>query len=353
MSETKITVERVNEVKHHPDADRLDVVQVLGYQVVTGRDNFKVGDSAVYFPPDILIPTTVAQGLGVDKYLKHAVFPGDLGSSQCRVGACRLRGLPSHGFLVSLTELTKFPDLYAFGADVTGKFGAKKYIPPVRQNAGDAERENFNFPQYTNIENIQRGCNIDDGTEVVITEKIHGTNVRMGYIQDEQEWVYAAGSHKVRRKEGEGLYWQFMDKKVRSLLFSLHREELMSNVIVYAEIFGHGVQDMDYGAGTKQLRVFDISIDGCYIDYDEMIEVCRDFDIATVPVLYRGPFSKEVVEEHTYGKTTFVDVKCKFKGREGCVVKPTSETLDYRGNRVILKSVSADYRNRKGATDDE
>ncbi len=358
MSETKITVERVNDVWYHPNADKLDIAQVLGYHIIVSRGSFRVGDAAVFFPPDILLPTEVAQSLGVEKYLKHAVFPGDLGSSQCRVGACRLRGKPSHGFLVPVREFgSEISGPGEWGRDVTEYFGAKKYVAPVRLNAGDAVRESHNFYQYTNIENIQRGCAIEDGTEVIVTEKIHGTNVRMGLILDDtpegQKWNYAAGSHKVRRKEGQGLYWQFMDDRVKSLLDFLRTGNEMDSIIIYGEIFGPGVQDMDYGAGVKQLRVFDISINGRYVDYDLCQAFCDSAGIKMVPALYRGPFSKEKIEELTYGPTTFEGVKCKFKGREGCVVKPVEETLDSSGNRVIYKSVSADYRNRKGAKDIE
>lgn len=358
MSKTVISVERVNEVKPHPDADRLDVVQVLGYQVITARGAFDIGDTAVYFPPDILIPETVAVGLGVYKYLKHAVFPGDIGKSQCRVAACRLRGLPSHGFLVSSHDALLGDKEPEFGDDVTDHFGGKKYEPPVRKGAGDAERESCNFPRYTSIENIQRYPNaIEDGTEVIITEKIHGTNVRMGLVQDDtpegQRWNYAAGSHKVRRKAGPGLYWQFMSDSIRDLLVALHMEGPEANVIVYGEIFGTGVQDMDYGREYKDLRVFDISVDGVYLNYNSMCSVCDDFGVLTVPLLYHGPFSRAVVEECTYGPTTFDGVRCKFKDREGCVIKPATEFVDRRGDRLILKSVSADYRNRKGAKDIE
>jgi len=247
MSKTIISVERVNEVNHHPDADRLDVVQVLGYQVITGRDNFKVGDSAIYFPPDMLIPNSIAVDLGVDTYLKHAVYPGDIGKSQCRVGACRLRGLPSHGFLIPTPDWAADME---FGTDVTNDFCGKKYEPPVRQGCGDVERESGNFPQYTSIENIQRyGDRIEEGTEVVITEKIHGTNVRMGYVQDDTPegpvWNFAAGSHKVRRKEGSGLYWKFMTEEIKHLLMELHNISLGASIIVYGEIFGTGIQDLD------------------------------------------------------------------------------------------------------------
>ena len=75
-----------------------------------------------------------------------------------------------------------------------------------------------------------------------------------------------------------------------------------------------------------------------------------------VPTLYVGPFSRDIVEIHTYGPTTLAepkDIKSKFKDREGCVITPLVEQRIRGLGRVILKSVSADYRDRKGAKDIE
>lgn len=355
MSTTIITIEKIAKVENHPDADRLDIIQVLGYNVIVGRDQFKIGDIIIYFPPDILIPSYVSKKLGVARYLKHAIYPGDSGKSQCRVTACRLRGIPSHGFVVSLDDWphgmennkNPFPDCLV-GSNVTKWFDGKKYEPPIRQGAGDAEPDMPNFHRYTNIENIQRYPDmIPKGTEIVITEKIHGTNCRMGIIDGE----YQAGSHKIRRKSGKGLYWQFFTKDLQkqiSLLSNIHED---ADVILFGEIFGPGVQDLHYGQAEKNFRAFDISIDGQYLCYDPFLHFCLALGIETVPELYRGPFDPKIVETFTYGDSTFPMSK-GFKGREGCIVKPTIEQ-PWKNGRMILKSVSADYRNRKGAKDYE
>jgi hypothetical protein len=62
-----------------------------------------------------------------------------------------------------------------------------------------------------------------------------------------------------------------------------------------------------------------------------------------------------MVESLTCGETTLVDlsaVKCKFRGREGIVITPVVEAYseDLRG-RMILKSKSADFLDRKNALD--
>lgn len=343
MSKTRITIERVNEVQHHPDADRLDIIQCLGYKVVCGRDQFKVGDAAIYFPPDMLLSAEAVEKLGVEKYLKHAQYPHEKGKRQCRVSACRIRGVPSHGFVVGPVE-----NLGSYGIDVTERYGGYKYEPPVRSGAGDAMQETVLFHKYTEIENIQRYPNlIPSGTLVRITEKIHGTNCRLGLI-NEDGWTFAAGNHKVRRAPGSGIYWEPMDL-VRPLLEYLSAGR--RDIVVFGEIFGPGVQDMDYGQERRSFRVFDISIDGKYISWAQLFKACDMFKIKTVPLLYIGPFEKHIVEGLTYGRTTFKGVKCGFKGREGVVVTPLIEQMVPRFGRMILKSVSADYRARKNPLD--
>jgi hypothetical protein len=56
-------------------------------------------------------------------------------------------------------------------------------------------------------------------------------------------------------------------------------------------------------------------------------------------VLYRGPYSRNVVENCTNGISTLEGAN---HIREGCVIKPVKERL-VRFSRLILKSVSIDY----------
>ena len=354
MSTTIATIERITSVEPHPNADRLDVVKVLGFQVVTGKDNFKVGDDVFYFPPDLLLPEAEADKLGVTNYLKHAVFPGEETKRPCRVGAARLRGIPSYGF-VAPVDVSPVPmEAYDVGQDVTDWFGAEKYVPPVRVGCGEAERDFGTFHQYTNIENIQRYPDlIPEGTDVIITEKIHGTNCRMGLCRDNSgEHIFMAGSHKVNRKSGEGLYWSFFTDKLKEGLSFMSDIHGGADVILFGEIFGPGVQDMHYGQTEKVFRAFDMTIDGKYVNYEALQHFCRGLGVEMVPEIYIGPFSHAVCESYTYGDTTF-GVTGGFKGREGIVIKPLIEQTDRVGRRMIAKSVSADYLNRKGAEDNE
>ena len=339
MSKLIVEVNQIDEVYSHPNADRLDLVKVKGWQSVIPKGEFKKGDKCVFFPPDSILPEGLAERMGVKKYL----------SKNNRVKAARLRGEPSFGIV------WKCEEEWPVGTDLVDFYGVRKYEPPVSHNAGDAEREWDLFTKYTDIENINNHPYVfEDGEPVVITEKIHGTLVRLSYNPEGERFV--AGSNKVQRKEYDSsgklsLYWKPFGwyEGIRELV----KEHPVC--IVYGEIFGSGIQDMRYGLDNDvDFRAFDIMINGKYLDYEDFKQLCDDYNIPTCNQLYLGGFSKQIVDEVTDGHTTICDPSLVngFKGREGVVIKPEREQLSSSlGDRKILKSISVDYLSRKNAQD--
>ncbi len=373
MSTTIVEVAAINQLDPHPNADRLEIATIGGASVVVGKGTFKVGEHVIYFPPNMLLPEDVSTKLGVYKYLRHSTYPGDSGASQCRVGACRLRGVPSFGFAAPASEFKgKLP---LPGTDVSEYFRAVKYTPPPERKQGGSFPQGFRAPEcpefhkYTDIENYYRYRDrIPEGTPVRITEKLHGMNCRVGMI----DGVYMAGSHNVQRKQPikRGLfakllawlgfkrfkqrtcvYWEALEK-VKRLIDALSISH--DKVIIFGEIYGPGVQDMDYGVppGERHFRVFDISLGGQYLDWQHVKRFCDLMAVPTVPLLYTGPWKSELLAEYTYGPTTVGEPRCAFKDREGIVITALEERWEQRwGGRMILKSVSADYLARTEAED--
>ena len=370
MSSTLIVeVCAVEEVLKHPNADKVELVRVKNWVAVAPIGQFKVGDKCVYLPPDCVIPEQLADRWGITKYCPP--LPRQIDGSRppgCRIKAQRFRGERSFG-TVQLPDDPTWP----VGMSVVDYYGVTKYEPPMRATDGDAAPPVAAFHTYTSIENINNFPGVlcpDD--EVVCSEKIHGTNFRVGLVMHphpdtgEGTWQWMAGSHGTRRKE-------FNEKGVRSMYWMpLHQEcltdplrdvirdivishEAKSAVIAFGEIFGPGVQDMQYGQKGLSFRIFDIAVDGKYLDFDVMIK-CINGRVETVPYLYRGPFSLEKIAELTDGPTTICasEDAGKFKGREGIVIRPVKERYSAdlpNFGRVVLKSVSVDYYERKGGTE--
>jgi len=363
MSTLVVEVCEIKAVYPHPNADVLEFITVKGWPVIVQKSlNLKVGDRVVYFPPDTVMTPELAERLGITKYL--AMLPAEIDGTRppgFRVRAARLRGEASYGTIDHLVD-----PAWEVGRDVRDHYGATKFEPPDRPADGDSMRSVAAFHGYTDIENVRNFPDVfRPGEEVVITEKIHGKNCRLGLVRVGRDggdsFEFMAGSNDVRRKEVDARgrpsdFWRPMTDAVRDLLRHLSGGE--RSVVLFGELYGSGVQDMAYGLanGAKGFRAFDIAVDGRYLDHDAKAEALERFGVDMVPRLYRGPFSWEAVETQTHGPTTVCPPEAagRFKGREGCVIAPVIERYDPAlggAGRVVLKSISADYLARKGGTD--
>jgi RNA ligase (TIGR02306 family) len=336
---TKVTVPIVvlENVRPHPNADRLEICDVLGYQMCVPKGKYTNGDIAIYFPADTLIPAEWAQRFGVTQFLR--------GKQNDRVGKIRLRGEPSFGLVVSTDHLDR--DGFSVGDNVAELFGAEKWQPPIRPSAGDSapydsEIDPF-FNRFTDIENGRIHTHVfSDGEEVVATEKIHGTNCRIGVIKGRR----VAGSMAIRRQQPSdemyrNTYWYpWTLEGVQNLL--AHLAEDHEQVLLYGEVFGGSIQSLHYGIDKGRglgFRAIDIVVTGRYLDWDRFAELCETFKVATVPVLYRGPYSLDKMKELADGTTMVGGDHI----REGIVVRPLIERTDAEIGRAVLKYIGTEY----------
>jgi RNA ligase (TIGR02306 family) len=354
MSTLVVEVSEITNIKRHENSDNLDVGEIKGWQVVIKRGQFVNGEKLLFIPPDALIPRNLAVKLGVANYLGVVRNNPEV----LKVKAVRLRGEPSYGLTVNLADVGL--EHLEVGTDVKEILGITKFEPPAIEQ-GDAASDLPAFHRYTDIENINNYPNVlTEDDDVIITEKIHGTNFRGGLVtvsneQGEATFEFVAGSHRVRRKRSpDCLYWLPMSEdSLLSMLSQIQIDFNAKHVIVFGEIFGVSIQDMTYGCTGKEYRLFDISVDGRYLNYDEFVKYTTEFSQPIAPVLYEGKYSKAKLKELTDGPTTLcpADKAGKFKGREGVVVRLRTERHDRKLGRVILKSVSVDYLSRRGGTD--
>lgn len=389
MSSLIVEVCKISEILPHGNADALEICVIKGWKSIVKKGQFQPGDKVVYVPPDCVIPQETSEKWGVTKYLSPVRENGvQIGG---RVRVTRLRGEPSYGFVVVPEQD------WDVGTDVVEHFKITKYEPPVSNQDGDAAKECSAFHRYTDWENINNFPDlIQDGEEVEITEKLHGKNARTGYIKIADEngnlsYEFMAGSHSFRRKEfctfkkvktnpetgleeeyevtKKSQFWEVFDKQpnLKNLMLYLcnNREEgefvtHQNDVMVFGELFGSGIQDLSYGFenGQSDFRVFDISVNGKYLDTHDRVELCDRFQIARVPLLYIGPFSRAKVDELVGGPTTIcAPEKIKgFKEREGVVIKLTKEASRPHDrkffNRVGVKAINFNYLERKGGTEE-
>lgn len=362
MSSLIVEVCEIKEVVHHPNADRLDIATVKGWNCIVGRDSYKSGDLCVFFPPDSILPDKLITDYNLE-FLKKGG----------RVGTLKLRGYISQGLVLPVACVP--PEYRLPTIDVTKVLGVTKYEPvekPVQMQGKTSSHkvQNPNFTKYTDIENIQNFDTVfQEGDLVVITEKIHGSNMRFGWLPIEinfkngdwlgilrslfkkyilnQKYEFVYGSHNVQLQwdNQKNYYGSNIYAKV---LENVHKDELPKGYTFYGEVYGKGVQELEYGLDGLSLAIFDIkNPNGKYLSDSSMRNCCYDVGLIPVPFLYIGEFSSSTLHNCTEGDS----VICDGQIREGCVIRPILETNHPRIGRMILKSINPEYLARKNRTE--
>ena len=337
-SDFGVFVSTIENIKPHENADKLEIATIKGWQVVVPIGAYKAGDHVLYVPIDAVVPLEISDKWGVTQYLHRQ-----------KVRAARLRGEMSFGFIAPIEEINgSIPEI---NTDVSEFYGIIKYVPQdlnVRLSQGEAEKQNPKFFKYTKIYNYRNFPDIFiDGESVVATEKLHGTSTRGGIVSGEETEKYCVGSHNVQKRIGsDSLYEMTLSAPgVEACLNGLH-EKTGGDVIIYGEIFGYKIQDLQYDLKTVEVMFFDISINGEYMDYGEFLYECAKYGIKHVPLIYSGPFNEEKLWGMAAGKSTIAN-----HIKEGIVIKPGHERTDPSCGRVILKMISNEYLLRKNGTE--
>jgi len=200
MSDFKCEVIKVKEVVPHPNADKLEIVQVFDdYQVVSQKGLYKPGDVAVYFPEASILPVDIQEKLGLVGLLN--------GPDKDRLKAIRLRGEISQGILMRSSEIGFKVKV---GQDIAEKLGVIKYVPrvPAQFNGRWVSVPSEFAPTKFDIENIKKvGSYFGDGEEVVITEKLHGTfcQILVVFSKEDLEGFYRLDEYTLIAPTSKGV----------------------------------------------------------------------------------------------------------------------------------------------------
>jgi RNA ligase (TIGR02306 family) len=379
MAELKVEVVKIDDVTAHPNADRMELAFVGGYQVCVQLGAFISGDTAVYIPVDSILPEKLEAFIfGVDakvKLHKH------------RVRLIKLRKAQSHGMLMTINDVLDYFNANRIvagcvvGDDLTDVLGVTKYQPPVKdipqgmntgKNKAAAWHNNPLFSKYTNINHLRKYVEALEGQDVYITEKIHGTNFRCGWVpfvprtflqklknilglNKSHEFVYGSHNVQLQNKGGKNAFSDNVYKRV--VKYHRLKEKIAKGHLWMGEIFGSGIQKgYEYGlkdgfvdVAFMDIKVIEAAADSYYMNFAEVVEVVESVHEQVVPYSdSRYNFDLIVKQLNDKNRRSLVDNKTK--PIEGFVVRPIHEQSFY-GGRLILKLLSDAYLLNKDNTE--
>jgi len=273
----KATILKIKNVRPHSNADRVLLATCHGNQVVVGIDT-KEGDLGIYFPTDGQLSHEVCHynnlyrepSLNCDPDGKTGMF-----DTNRRVRTQKFRGEISDGFWMpinmldfienklnkKLLPLDEGLDLdEIIGVPICQKYVNKSTLKAAKQTQGKktkTAKTSAMFKEHYDTEHFGKYLHEFKKEElIVITEKLHGTSGRVGYVLiekdltwkdrlakffgikvEEREWGYLNGTRRVVLEETSGS--QYHDPTIREIAFSKFKENLRKGETFYFEIVGY------------------------------------------------------------------------------------------------------------------
>lgn len=310
------------------DADRLESVDILGWHVVCGKGEFKVGDLGVFIEVDSLCPEQPP--FSEMEFLKSKYY---------KVKTQKIRGVYSQGLFMPFSAFgDKLVDAKE-GDDVTELLGITYIVaadnkrkksgpmtkdekwqaiaarhPMLRRKVPnwmkplfflifekDLHRKEWPFWVVKTDEERVQNLVYDHlrGEKWIVTEKIDGSSAtftmkrRKPTLFDRSKYdFYVCSRNVVFDMPVKNIYWEMAEKyHIETVMWDwLKAHPDVEWLTLQGEVFGSGVQKRDYSSGEHHLMIFNLidSVKGRWNTLDMGREIFNEFrGMSPVPVLDR------------------------------------------------------------------
>jgi len=317
-------------------ADKIELVKVLGWQCVTKKGEFSVGDLCVYIEIDSILP---------DKEEFDFLL-----SRKFRIRTIKLRKQLSQGICFPLSILPDNIDADV-DVDVTDVIGVKKYDPEEikgKEFNPTTNRKVRTFPtllvRKTGEPRIQsiyaRLVPLLEGKRCYISEKIDGTSAT--FVKHNKEYFVCSRNNTVKYFKfdwwsvlknalfsgGEPTYKDVYNKINDQLSIQTKMIALKSNYAVQGEIYGPAIQKNKLCEKSVNFKIFNVyDIDAKkYLNYKEFISFCGALHIPTVDIITDNfVFNSQVHTLDYLLEMATGNYKNTKNPREGIVIRPIDD----------------------------
>lgn len=351
-----------------PDYDRVEHAIVGGWRVIVQKDQFKVGDPAIYFEIDSRVPAdkecfaflekrhykvktlkmckTLSQGL-----LMHAYdFDWDTGIMDERPFITDDEGNHHYAddesrFLTKKLGVTYADDednarktapvdKYKKMAQRHQKLFKKPFIRWIMRYKfgrklmffffGKKKDKKNGWPSHiaarTDVERIQN-CIwlLNDKQPYVASEKVDGSSFsamaergRFGKIK-----YYVCSRNVVFDNPNaecfysQNIYYEAWDKyNLKEIITKILNDYNLPNVAIQAEVYGNDIQKRDYSTKEHKMAVFHIVSNCVKFPMDKVVEICEKYGLPHVPIIddnYIFPDTIEELQEYVESEPSKID----------------------------------------------
>ena len=357
MERKLASIQIINDLKPIEGKDRILQANVLGWSLIVGKDDFKVGDKCVYIEVDSVLDPN------------NPVFEQARKRSS-RIKTIKMAGIYSQGIAYPLSAFKMNPDKYNVGDDVTEILGIKKYDPQAEEEAKlnvstkpvkkypqflmrfawfrklvlPSKRQQKGFPMQISKTDEVRIQVIPDALKnkepLIVTEKIDGSSLSALLVKNKTwygkvKYEFILCSRNLRLWTIDGSYYWEMAKKYN--LEAILKQMIGDNewVAIQGEVYGASIQKNPYKMNNRELRVFNVIYPTGRLGSVKAKEVCDKNGLLFVPILDTNfilPDSIDKILQYATAKSTINPNVM----REGVVIRS-------KDGQHSFKAVSPEY----------
>ncbi|NBO98526.1 MAG: RNA ligase (ATP) [Proteobacteria bacterium] len=327
------SLEVIKSIKEHPNADALEIAQVLGWQTIVKKGEFKEGDKIVFIVIDTILPKAPWSEFLADK--KDPEKP-------IRLRTIKLRGQYSQGLVLPLSVLdgnTFAASSWQIGADVGAELGVKKYEKELPASlSGEIAGA---FPAYIVSQTDEDNglSNPDLVAEVLkhsitVTKKYDGSSCTI--VVENGEITHVCSRRLSLKESTSNAFWQVARK--------LTIPEGWSGVI-QGECMGPGIQGNQLKLMEPTLYVYQIRTEAGYMTHHNMEQFCQqNLNCRYVPVVGFGNTTLENLISLADKQTLDYEIDEKGVPAEGIVVRPADYRASGIGRPLGFKIINRNFK---------
>jgi hypothetical protein len=312
------TIQRIERLTSIPDADRIELANIKGWQVVVKKGDFKEGDLVVYCEIDSILPDKPEF-----EFMRERKF---------RVRTIKLRKQLSQGICFPLSILPNYDRPMKWGyeveKDVTEILGITKYDPQAIAEQKETERKlgveksrfkrfflrytwfrrlfapmnRLPFPAFIKktdeerIQNMPWVCEKEKDTMFRITEKIDGTSATYFVLRNKpwkfwKPFIFGVCSRNYQLvKPDNSSYWKVANKlNIKERMIEAVKFFGLKSLVWQGEIIGPNIQGNKYNVKDYDLYLFNLYVDGV-LSFPNRIE-CGNFNFVPLIAWKSGYFN--------------------------------------------------------------
>lgn len=333
------SIQIIESIRPHSNADRLEIATILGWECIVKKNEFTIGEKVIFFKVDSFLRKSPCNDELCSTYIDLSINQ-ITGREGYRIKTIKLRGEYSQGLVV---KAFAYVSNFEIGDSLDQLLGIEKWESLDITIGGQPSGR---FPSHipktdiTNIQDIPKynyNNLFSTGTYWLKTEKLDGMSCTMYYNNGE----FSVASKNFPRKETAGDIFWIIARRYKDYIVKLC-ERVNANIAFQGEIVGRDSRNNPYQLNNNEFYLYSIwDIDNKrYVPLTHIL--VKENNWLTVPVIESVRFDYPPTITHILneveGKKSILNKNIEIEGYVYHAQDGTGRKFKVKSRRRLLKA---------------